>query len=358
MLQETLSLDGLLDKFLRPFVVNEREIPEQIMKNIIAICNVVFTKRQSISQTYIDERLLKVQEYKKQLDQLMELPLVKQKSQEWYDMRKGIITASDFAQALGDGKFGTQRDFYMKKSGYVQEAFDPYSPPLKWGNMFEDVACGIYKKRMQCEVHEFGLLKHPTIPFFGASPDGITDLGVMLEIKCPLKREIKPNAECPLQYYYQIQGQLDVCGLQECDYLECKFEEYYDKDLFYEDTETPFEKGVIIEYRIPGQDTPSYEYSPIANASDHNVLKEWEQSHANDLNVDSVHYWKLSILNILRIYKNDEFMDDKMILLAQVWEKVKEYRTCKDLYDKEIGEKKRRAPRVAKYSFIDEPAKE
>lgn len=356
MLQETVSLDGILDKFLRPYMVKDAPIPEQIMKNMIGICNIVFTKRMAIDQSYVLARIKKIKEYMAKLDNLRMLPLVKQKSPEWYAMRQGIITASDFAQALGDGKFGNQRDFYVKKAGYEKESFDPYSPPLKWGNMLEDVACDIYKKRLQCKVYEFGLLKHHTIPHFGASPDGITDLGVMLEIKCPLKREIKPNAECPLQYYYQIQGQLDVCGLDECDYLECKFEMYYGKEEFYDDLETMYEKGIIIEYKYPDLDVPSYEYSHIGNCTTHDTLMAWEEEAIKkEPNlIVKLHYWKLDFLNILRICRNQSFIDCKMEQLEAVWNKVVEYRGSKELYDKEIGEKKRRPRAATKYAFIEE----
>ena len=64
---------------------------------------------------------------------------------------------------------------------------------------------------MSVEVFEFGILRHPTIECLGASPDGISDIGIMLEIKCPWKR--KKTETIPEQYYYQIQGQLDVCSL-------------------------------------------------------------------------------------------------------------------------------------------------
>jgi hypothetical protein len=46
----------------------------------------------------------------------------------------------------------------------------------------------------------------------------------MLEIKCPWRRRIV-EGDVPTQYYYQIQAQLAVCGLTECDFFECEFAE-------------------------------------------------------------------------------------------------------------------------------------
>eukprot|EP00798_Chlamydomonas_sp_ICE-L_P002706 gene2706-biopygen7861 len=71
-------------------------------------------------------------------------------------------------------------------------------------------------------VHEFGLLRHASKSFLGASPDGVTEDGVMLEIKCPWRRKI--DGTVPMQYYLQIQGQLAVSGLLECDNFEVEFD--------------------------------------------------------------------------------------------------------------------------------------
>ena len=50
----------------------------------------------------------------------------------------------------------------------------------------------------------------------------------MLEIKCPTSRDI--TGFVPEYYHAQVQGQLEVCGLEYCDFLECELREY-DKAL-------------------------------------------------------------------------------------------------------------------------------
>lgn len=50
---------------------------------------------------------------------------------------------------------------------------------------------------MNTKIYEFGLMKNPHHDFFGASPDGISELGVMLEIKCPYKRRPTLNPIIP-----------------------------------------------------------------------------------------------------------------------------------------------------------------
>ena len=278
----------------------------------------------------------------KQLKHLLSLPKVEQKSQEWYDMRQNMITASDFAQALGDGKFGTVEQFYKKKC--YGEVFVS-NPFFKWGNMFEDVALRIYENLHTVKIYEFGLLKHPHYEFFGASPDGISEKGIMVEIKCPMKRKII-QGDVPKQYYYQIQGQLDVCGLEECDYFECEF-----STGNYTTIKNSDYRGVILE--APEQ---KYIYSPGVNLSIED-LKAWEESYDRSY---IRHIWKMEKYNIVRVKKNKEFINEKMTLLQQVWHNILRYRKDTEAYEREVGknikidtEKYRDYVKISGWSFIE-----
>jgi hypothetical protein len=104
---------------------------------------------------------------------------------------------------------------------------------MLWGNKYESVAVLIYEYRNNVKVLEFGCLKHPFINFLGASPDGITEDGIMLEIKCPSTREI--TGIPPPYYWCQVQGQLEVCELDRCDFLECKIKEYDGEEEYLND---------------------------------------------------------------------------------------------------------------------------
>lgn len=203
----------------------------------------------------VKDRYREMLKDREQLSRLLVEPGVTQRTPEWYSARNGLVTASDFAQAMGKGKFASQKEFFLKKvpvaavgaggaggdasSSPSASASTPSpmasSPALKWGVMFESVALDVYRSRNGgIPVHEFGLLRHPSIPHIGASPDGITDAGVMVEVKCPYQRRI--NREVPYQYYCQIQGQLDVCRLRHCDYLECEFDRYTNEHEFLSDS--------------------------------------------------------------------------------------------------------------------------
>lgn len=359
--QETLSLDGVLDKLLNKlcaFKTNSSVPSSYTVDYVVNVLNTAFSF-PVVKRDYVERRIETVRGYQQKLDDLRALPVVEQRTEQWYNMRKNMITASDFAQALGEGKFGSQKQFFQKKCGYEEDKFNANCPPLKWGVMFEPVAGEIYCIRYGYELHEFGLLPHSNVPFFGASPDGISNLGIMLEIKCPYKRKI--TGEIPLQYYYQIQGQLDVCGLAECDYMECEFMEYDDVNAFLRDTTSVYERGVVLEF-LNNDQTTFYKYSTVVvgcHATDAQRMVDWAEKASTEMGTGGfvkAHFWRLVTFNIVRVYKNSSFVEEKLSLLANVWDKKKAYQADKELYLKEVGVKRVRESKdaILGYAFVDD----
>lgn len=319
--QENISVDGLIDRCL---VQQQQQQAQQQPQHISQILNLAFGSSE-YDEAFVKKRIALVDDYKHRLDKLLKLPKLEQRTPEWYATRQTLITASDFAQALGDGKFGTRDQLLKKKCGYEEEKFNASSPPLKWGTMFEPVASVIYEQRNKMKLHEFGLLRHPTIDFFGASPDGVNECGIMVEIKCPFRRKI--DGTVPLQYFYQIQGQLDVCGLDECDYFECEFAGSEDVDDVA--GVVGGEKGAILE-NAEGV----YEYSPTRTDWTAEDLLHWVSSKRND--DDKVLFYRLEKCSTIRVYKDKEFLTKKLEDLSLVWNKILQYRADEDLYVKEI----------------------
>lgn len=278
-------------------------------------------------ETRIKERMKQLKQYRLQLENLLKLPKIEQKTEEWYAVRQNMITASDFAQALGKGKFGTVKQFYQKKCEVMKdESFAGKTNPFfKWGNMFEPVAIQIYSALHDVTVHEFGLLKHPNYNFFGASPDGITENGIMVEIKCPMKRKI--DGEVPMQYYYQIQGQLDVCNLRECDYFECEFGTYESENEMLEHDCLSGFAGITIE----SSDDGSFNYSDIKQSKMEAV--QWSRQFPDNYIKT---YWYLSKYNIKRVERDDNFLKEKMHALREVWEKILRYRQDRKAFEIEV----------------------
>jgi putative phage-type endonuclease len=313
-IQETLSTDALCDKML-----GMGKSSSQIL-NVVNSC----FSGKPYTREYISARKKKLEKYRKTLDYLLTLPKIDQRTEEWYAVRNTLITASEFAQALDKAKFGTQKQFYKKKCG-LEQSINLSSPPLIWGIKYEPVASAIYCKRTGQTMYEFGLLRHPTIPFFGASPDGITNNGVMAEFKCPYARVI--TGDVPLQYYYQMQGQLSVCNLEECDYVECGLIEVDSLEEMWEKCHT--ECGIIIEKDGVKLYSPVFSHGDEAKASAWLAENEGEIGDENDKeNVAPITmtYWVLKQYNSVRIYRDDAFLKEQFGLLENVWAKVCEYR--------------------------------
>lgn len=328
--EDTLQLEALLDRCIA--VHDGDDDACLIMANAVQ-CNRLFGKDA------LAERKRALQGYREKLEHLMTLPTCEQRSEEWYNMRQTMITASDFAQAVGKGKFGTREELINKKvSNTTSFAKPTYCAPLVWGVMFESVAADIYAHRYRCKLHEFGLVKHHSIGFLGASPDSITDQGIMLEIKAPFKRKI--TGKIPMQYYYQIQGQLEVCDLEECDYLECKFESM-SQDAWQGMSSNDEVCGIIVEMKtLPSLDS-TYVYSDM-KLSRHDQLNWLEEEVLRKESVSSnsrVHrmiFWRLQEIFVCRVKRSRDFWSYLFPKLEEVWDLVTKYRNDPTLFEREV----------------------
>ena len=148
-----------------------------------------------------------------------------QRTPEWYARRENLLTASDVAAALNippyDSYRGSPRAELLKKK--VNPV--PFSNAFTaHGNKYEDVARIKYENAHAESVLEFGLLIHPQYHWLGASPDGVTMSGKVVEIKCPISRPIK-EGHIPEHYYPQVQIVMEVCDLDEAVFIQYKPEE-------------------------------------------------------------------------------------------------------------------------------------
>ena len=144
----------------------------------------------------------------------------------------------------------------------------------------------------------------------------------MLEIKCPWKR--KKTETIPDQYYYQIQGQLEVCDLEECDYIECYFKEFENELDLLEDEEV-FYKGVVIK-----NNQDEYEYGELNDLEFHKD-KEYSQ----------IYLYGLKDVFQKRVYRDKQFFAEIINDIEAVWNNVKIYKSDKNKYDSEIKPKQK-----------------
>lgn len=226
------------------------------------------------------------------LDELRKKPFIKQRTPEWFKLREDRLTASDLYDAIKNPLSLARKK--LKGITYNSNTI----PALKWGTMFEPMATRIYENDKKKEVYEFGLIINDDIKNFGASPDGITEDGVMIEIKCPYSRKIVDGVVLE-KYGYQIQGQLAVCKLTDCDYIECEFVVYDNEDDYLREVKdiNDSHHGIIIEKRDESGDI-IYKYSG-KNQDMYKNISEFDYYRYN--NEWKFNYWRLKLMNIQRV---------------------------------------------------------
>ena len=141
------------------------------------------------------------------VQELIASPQWTQRTPEWYEARRGLITASDAAAALGIKPFasykGCPRAELLKKKLENRPFFNIF---VEHGQKYEDEARDLAMAQLDMSAIDLGLLRHPELHWLGASPDGVTTCGKCIEIKCPLRRRIVPG-EVPSHYQPQVKSQ-------------------------------------------------------------------------------------------------------------------------------------------------------
>jgi len=317
----------------------------------------------STINTCIGKNQVKVQLMEDKINKLRNIPQPVQRTSEWYTFRHNLITASNAHKAF-DSKSSINQLIYEKcqpvKSGNQNEEIKMtnLNTPLHWGQKYEPLSVMIYEHLYNTKVEDFGCLPHAQYSFIGASPDGIIvnqesdRFGRMLEIKNVVSREITgiPKKE----YWVQMQLQMEVCDLDECDFLETKFVEYTDSIQYEEDTNTPKaggKKGIVMYFNTHDL-KPFYVYKPvnIINQVDVDLWMEttMELYHGKNMSWITNIYWKLDKLSCVLVLRNKEWFKNNVAQLENVWNMIK--------HDRIHGfEHRAPAKRAAKTNIANKP---
>ena len=301
---------------------------------------------------------------KEKLSNLKKLDLPEQRSKEWYDLRKRILTASSLGTAIDRGHFQTRDELLLDK--IVEKPYEP-NEITEWGVKYEDVAIMFYEELYKVKVLDFGLIPHPEFNAFGASPDGICDdigndeyVGRMVEIKCPPRRKFTKTV--PPHYKMQVQGQLEVCDLDECDFFQVKIEEYdsfdeYSKDIFIQDdikvegrTELNYPKGVVITYK--NDEKLSYLYSKLnlTNQQCH----EWIDSQTKE-NIHEIKWWKITRYECTLVKRDKEWWFESIDKILKFYQDLLYYQKSENIDElkNKVLQSKKRKKKVELLPLID-----
>ncbi len=269
---------------------------------------------------------------------LREIPQPVQRTPEWYQFRWNLITASN-AWKTFESQSTINQLIYEKcqpikkfdSDGDEDVKMVNTNTSLHWGQKFEPLSVLIYEHKYKTQVEDFGCIQHKTYKFIGASPDGIIvnkncdRYGRMLEIKNVVSRDI--NGIPKKEYWVQMQLQMEVCDLDECDFLETKFTEYTDYTAYNNDT-TDKMKGIIIYFHTK-DGKPFYVYKPLEEAD----ITKWEddtlslyQSEEYNYTYMKFIYWKLDVFSCVLVLRNRDWFKNNIPQLEKVWKIIEQER--------------------------------
>jgi putative phage-type endonuclease len=337
-------------------IVDElQELVEQIVDVFISTMGPRRSIKYATTMQIKNDNGIIHQEQINKITALQKLPQPKQKTREWYEFRYGLISASNLWKVFGTD---AQQNSLISEKCVPFESFQNRSQymntesAMHWGNKYEPVTVMVYEAMFGTKVGEFGCIRHPAYPYIGASPDGINIdtsnsslYGRMLEIKNIVNREITgiPKEE----YWIQTQIQMETCDLDECDFMETRFKEYSDEDVFYEDEEHEY-KGIIlhfIERNLTRESMPIYKYMPadlmlMRDETSKNNINEWIKcerilAKENDLVLFTKIYWYLEEYSCVLIERNRDWFRATVPKISKLWEQIEERR--KDELKKDVN---------------------
>ena len=306
---------------------------------------------RSFSRTMI-LKVPDVVEMEKHITYLKSIPQPDQRTDDWYKFRHNYLTASSIYKVFGTSRVQNELIYNKCKPLDISKYNGTVNTesPLHWGQKYEPVSSEWYEKEFKLKVSDFGCLPHRDVCYLAASPDGIVTetsserFGRMLEIKNIVNREITgiPKKE----YWIQMQLQMEVCELEECDFLETRFKEYDNYTEFAEDgtfthTSQGKMKGAMLYFNNAGE--PLYEYAPLGISEDE--YQQWEStmmSKHKNLTLVRTNYWQLEEVSCILVLRNRIWFNHVKPILDNFWKTI--------LHDREHGYEHRAPQRKLKES--------
>lgn len=156
---------------------------------------------------------------------------VVQRSPEWYALRVGIPTASEFSKLItSEGKQSKSISGYaltLAGEMFAGKPLDTFEGTA-WterGRELEAEALSLYTFAHDVALQPIGFVTTDA-KNAGCSPDALANGNGMVEVKC-LKAEnhikailyYQKNGTCPTDYVQQTQGQLMICEREWCDLI-------------------------------------------------------------------------------------------------------------------------------------------
>ena len=346
-------------KILEKIYKISKEDSELLLNNYIEIgLSLVFKyviPKRSYSKSHILINNKDNLRIKEEIVKLQNIIQPVQRSDEWYIFRNSTLTASNIYKIFVSDYSQTQ---------LILEKCEPLdvskfkvtntSSPMHWGQKYEPVSILYYEYINNTKVSEFGCIPHSEYSYIAASPDGIVCdsnsklFGRMLEIKNVVSREITGIPK--MEYWIQMQLQMEVCDLNECDFLEMKFIEYTNEEEYLDDNDVKY-KGIILQYLK--EESPYYVYAPfMLNDLNSESYKAWEDNEKNknkDYEFIKRIYWKIEKISNILVLRNKLWFKNIQPLIEDFWNIL--------VYERESGKYKERQKNKRKLQIEDEKSR-
>jgi hypothetical protein len=212
-----------------------REYIDSIQDNEDDLVNSIATGLLEAYSEWEDDDFVSAVEHEKTYA-LMNRPQTTQRTADWYTEFKRCLTASELYKVFGSPR--ERGTLVMQKAGKLEMSgrgtnlavLRSNMNPFDWGICFEPVVKLLLENHWKAIIHDVGRFVHLVDKRLAASPDGLIirslekpDMGGhLLEIKCPKSRTI--GLKVPMEYFFQMQLQLEVTGVRACEYVEAKFD--------------------------------------------------------------------------------------------------------------------------------------
>lgn len=155
--------------------------------------------------------------------------MIEQRSDEWFALRLGKVTASrinDVLSTLKSGGEAASRKNYRTQlvvERLTNTKADSFTnAAMEWGTAQEPFARQAYQFLTDYDVDEVAFVDHPGIAMSGCSPDGLIGKDGMVEIKCPNTAthiEWLLAGVVPAEHHNQMLWQMDCASREWCDFV-------------------------------------------------------------------------------------------------------------------------------------------
>jgi len=155
---------------------------------------------------------------------------------------------------------------------------------------------------------------------------GENNYGRMIEIKNVVSREITgiPKKD----YYIQMQIQMEVCDLDECDFVETKFIEF-DSEADYKADTSDKRKGVVLVF-INESNEFVYKYMPFMVDNYSLWMEETFNNADPNLNWFKNVYWRLEVYSCVLVKRQREWFQAAVPEFINIWKTIEEERISGD----------------------------